>query len=131
MQYPVVKDVATIRKAPLAGIAGVVAGKTDITFGTFITYDRESNFVPCDDLYGYGTANKEAIVGQVTGLRIYKDPDTDVVTGNHNLLDKVVAPNVATANLLNQVPSAHNEGMGTYLTYSGGYAVAEFGIQTR
>ena len=132
MQYPVVKDVATVRQAPLAGIAAVVADKDAITFGTFITYDRESNFVPCSDLHGYGTSKPEAIIGQVTGLRIYKDPaDNDKVVGDHNLLDKVVAPNSATANLLNQVPSSQNDGMGTYLTYSGGYAVAEFGIQTR
>lgn len=131
MQYPVVNDVETIRSAPLAGIAGVVSTPEAITFGTFITYDRESNFVPCDDLHGYGTAKPEAIIGQVTGLRIYKEATTGKVVGNHNFLDKVVAPNAATANLLNQVPSSQNEGMGTYITYSGGYAVAEFGIQTR
>lgn len=131
MQYPVVKDLATVRSAPLAGISAVVATKDKITFGTFITYDRESNFVPCDDLYGYGTSKPEAIIGQVTGLRVYKDPDTNAVVGNHNWLDKVVAPNAATANLLNQLPSSQNEGMGTYITYSNGYAVVEFGIQTR
>ena len=131
MQYPVVKDVATIRSAPLAGIAAVVSAKANITFGTFITYDRESNFVPCDDLYGYGTADKEAIVGQVTGLRVYKDPATDAVTGNHNWLDRVVAPNAATASVLNRVPSSENQGIGTFLEFSNGYAVAEFGIQTR
>lgn len=131
MQYPVVKDLATVRAAALAGIAAVVAQPEDITFGTFITYDKESNFVPCDDLHGYGTSKPEAIIGQVTGLRIYKDAATDAVVGNHNFLDKVVAPNAATANLLNQVPNSQNDGIGTYLTLSGGYAVAEFGIQTR
>lgn len=131
MQYPVVKDVTTIRQAALAGISAVVATPDAITFGTFITYDRESNFVPTSDLHGYGTSKPEAIIGQVTGLRIYRDADTSAVVGNHNLLDKVIAPNAATANLLNQVPNAQNDGMGTYLTYSGGYAVAEFGIQTR
>ncbi len=131
MQYPVVKDLETMRKAALAGIAAVVSARDAIAPGTFITYDRESNFVPCSDIHGYGTADKEAIIGQVTGLRVYKDPTSDTVIGNHNFLDKVVAPNSATASLLNQVPSSQNEGMGTYLTYSGGYAVAEFGIQTR
>lgn len=131
MQYPVVNDVTTIRSAALAGIAAVVATPADITFGTFITYDRESNFVPCDDLYGYGTSKVEAIVGQVTGLRVYREPTSGVVTGDHNYLDKIIAPNSATADLLNQVPSSQNSGIGTYLTYSGGYAVAEFGIQTR
>ena len=131
MQYPVVKDLATIRSAPLVGISAVVATLAQITFGTFITYDRESNFVPCSDLYGYGTSNPEAIIGQVTGLRVYKDPDTQTVVGTHNWLDKVVAPNAATADLLNQVPSSQNEGMGTYITYSNGYAVVEFGVQTR
>ena len=131
MQYPIVKDVATIRSAPLKGIAGVVAAPEDITFGTFITYDRESNFVPCDDLHGYGTSKAEAIVGQVTGLRVYKDPATGTVTGNHNLLNKVVAPNAATASVLAQVPNSRNDGLGTFITYSNGYAIAEFGIQTR
>lgn len=131
MQYPVVKDVATIRTAPLAGISAVVSTKEAITFGTFITYDRESNFVPCSDLHGYGTSKPEAIIGQVTGLRIYRDQDSLVKVMDHNLLDQVVAPNAATSNLLNQIPSSQNDGMGTYLTYSGGYAVAEFGIQTR
>ena len=131
MQYPIVNDLDTMRKAPLAGISAVVATPAQITFGTFITYDRESNFVPCDDLYTYGNSMHEAIVGQVTGLRVYKDPVTNKVTGDHNFLNKVVAPNVATASILNQVPSSQNDGIGTYLTYSGGYAVAEFGIQTR
>lgn len=131
MQYPVVKDVETIRTASLAGIAAVVAEPSAITFGTFITYDRESNFVPCSDIHGYGTSKPEAIVGQVTGLRVYKDANTNTVVGDHNFLNKVVAPNAATANLLNQLPSSQNEGIGTYLTYSNGYAVAEFGIQTR
>lgn len=131
MQYPLVKDLATIRTSPLAGIAGVVSDKEDITFGTFITYDRESNFVPADDLYTYGTVSPEYIVGQVTGLRIYKDADTGDVVGNHNLLDRVVAPNPATASIMNQVPNVNNDGMGTFLTYSNGYGVVEFGIQTR
>lgn len=135
MQYPLVKDVDTIRTAPLAGIAGVVAAKDKITFGTFITYDRESNFVPADDLYTFGTVPHELIVGQVTGLRIYKDETTGEVIGNHNLLDRVVAPaavnvNPATA-ALQQVASNANDGMGTFLTYSNGYGVVEFGIQTR
>ena len=131
MQYPVVKDVDTIRSAPLKGIAGVVATPDTLTFGTFITYDRESNFVPCDDLHGYGTTKLEAVVGQVTGLRVYKDHTTNAVTGNHNLLNKVVAPNAATASVLNQVPNSRNDGLGTFITYSNGYAIAEFGIQTR
>lgn len=131
MQYPLVKDVATVRTAALAGISAVVADPTDITFGSFITYDRESNFVPTSDLYGYGTTPAEAIVGQVTGLRIYKDATTGAVTGNHNLLNKVVAPNAATASLMDQVPNSANSGMGTFITYSNGYGVVEFGIQTR
>ena len=131
MQYPIVKDLATIRSAPLAGIAGVVAERSAIAFGTFITYDRESNFVPCSDLYGYGTSKAEAVIGQVTGIRIFKDPTSGAIVGNHNLLDRVIAPNAATASALNQVASSQNDGMGTYITYSGGYGVVQFGIQTR
>lgn len=131
MQYPLVKDLATIRTAALAGIAGVVSAKANITFGTFITYDRESNFVPTSDLYTYGSTSPEYIVGQVTGIRIYKDENTNAVTGDHNGLNQVVAPNAATASVLNQVPNASNDGIGTFLTYSNGYGVVEFGIQTR
>ena len=37
MQYPLVKDVATIRTAPLSGIAGVVSTKSAITFGNILS----------------------------------------------------------------------------------------------
>ena len=138
MQYPLVKDVATIRTAPLAGIAGVVSTKADIAPGTFLTYDRESNFVPTSDLYDFGTTSPAAIVGQVTAIRFYRDPDTLVTSGpgieNHNMLDKVIAPgflNASTYNMLNQVPSSANDGLGTFITYSNGYGVVEFGLHTR
>lgn len=131
MQYPLVKDLNAIRTAPLQGIAGVVSTKTDIAPGSFLTYDRESNFVPCDDLYSFGTTPSAAVIGQVTAIRQYKDPDTNAVIGNHNMLDKVVAPNAATASVLNQVPNAQNEGMGTFITYSNGYGVVEFGLHFR
>lgn len=132
MQYPVVKDVSTIRSAPLKGISGLVAGPTDVKHGAFITYDRESNFVIAEPGgYGFGTYAVPSIVGQVTGLRVYKNAATGAVIGNHNFLDKVVAPNAATASIMNQIPNSQNDGMGTYITYSNGYAVVEFGLQFR
>lgn len=131
MQYPLIKDVATIRTAPLQGIAGVVSAQASIAPGSFLTYDRESNFVPTSDLYSFGTTPAAAIIGQVTAIRMYKDPSTGAVVGNHNFLDKVVAPNAATASVLNQVPNSQNDGMGTYITYSNGYGVVEFGLHFR
>lgn len=123
MQYPVVKDVATARAAALKGMSVLVAAnKAAVTFGGFITYDAESNFV-IDASPSFANT-----VGQVTGLRVYKDPATNTVTGNHNLLDRVVAPNAATQSVLNQVANASNEGMGSFITYSGGWAVVEFGL---
>ena len=134
MQYPVVKDQATLDTAALVGIAAVVAAPGELLTGAFITYDAHSNFVPCvKGGYGYGDADKEAIVGQVTAVKVFRDATTGkVVDGvDRNFLDKVVAPNVATASVLNKVASNQTEGLGTYLTLSNGYAIAEFGIQTR
>jgi hypothetical protein len=129
-QYPIVKDLATMRTAPLAGIAAMIGMPSDFGWGSFVTYDRESNFVPAAK-HGYGSANPASIVGQITGITVFKDPTTNAKVGNHNYLDKVVGPNQATANVLNQLPSSHNDGMGTFLTYSNGYGMVEFGVQTR
>ena len=125
MQYPVVADVATVRAAALKGISAVVAKKADIQFGGFVTYDAESNFV-IDAEPSFAST-----VGQITGLRVYKDDTTGAVTGNHNLLDRVIAPNAATQSVLNQVANASNDGMGSFITYSGGWAVAEIGLINR
>lgn len=130
-QYPVVKDVATVRSAPLRGIAAFVGMPSEYARGGFVTYDRESNFVPCAK-HGFGTTDLAAVVGQITAVRTYKDPTTDAVVGNHNFLDRVVAPtNQATASVLNQIPNSRNDGMGTFITYSNGYAVIEFGLHFR
>lgn len=125
MQYPVVKDVATVRAAALKGIAAMVAKKVDIQFGGFVTYDAESNFVVD------ATPSFSSTVGQITGLRVYRDDATDKVTGDHNMLDRVVAPNAATQSALNQVANASNGGMGSFITYSGGWGVVEFGLINR
>ena len=125
MQYPVVADVATVRAAALKGISAVVAKKADIQFGGFVTYDAESNFV-IDAAPSFANT-----IGQITGLRVYKDDTTGKVVGNHNLLDRVIAPNAATQSVLNQVANASNEGMGSFITYSGGWAVAEIGLINR
>ena len=122
MQYPVVADVATIRGAALKGMSAMVAKKADVKFGGFVTYDAESNFV-IDKAPSF-----ENTVGQITGLRVFKDDTTGKVTGNHNMLDRVIAPNAATQSVLNQVANASNQGMGSFITYSGGWAVVEFGL---
>ncbi len=125
MQYPVVADVATVRAAALKGIAAVVAKKADIEFGGFVTYDAESNFV-IDAAPSFANT-----IGQITGLRVYKDDTTGKVVGNHNLLDRVIAPNAATQSVLNQVANASNDGLGSFITYSGGWGVAEIGLINR
>lgn len=125
MQYPVVADVATVRAAALKGISAVVAKKADIQFGGFVTYDAESNFV-IDAAPSFANT-----IGQITGLRVYKEDTTGKVVGNHNLLDRVIAPNAATQSVLNQVANASNDGMGSFITYSGGWAVAEIGLINR
>lgn len=125
MQYPVVADVATVRAAALKGISAVVAKKADIQFGGFVTYDAESNFV-IDAAPSFANT-----IGQITGLRVYKDDTTGKVVGNHNFLDRVIAPNAATQSVLNQVANASNDGMGSFITYSGGWAVAEIGLINR
>lgn len=125
MQYPVVANVETVRAAALKGISAVVAKKADIQFGGFVTYDAESNFV-IDAAPSFANT-----IGQITGLRVYKDDTTGKVVGNHNLLDRVVAPNAATQSVLNQVANASNDGMGSFITYSGGWAVAEIGLINR
>lgn len=125
MQYPVVADVATIRGAALKGMSAVVAKKADIVFGGFVTYDAESNFV-IDAAPSFANT-----IGQITALRTYKDDTTGAVTGNHNLLNRVVAPNAATQSVLNQVANASNDGMGSFITYSGGWGVAEIGLINR
>lgn len=125
MQYPVVADVETVRAAALKGISAVVAKKADIQFGGFVTYDAESNFV-IDAAPSFANT-----IGQITGLRVYKDDTTGKVVGNHNLLDRVIAPNAATQSVLNQVANASNDGIGSFITYSGGWAVAEIGLINR
>lgn len=125
MQYPVVADADTVRAAALKGISAVVAKKADIQFGGFVTYDAESNFV-IDSAPSFANT-----IGQITGLRVYKDDTTGKVVGNHNLLDRVIAPNAATQSVLNQVANASNDGMGSFITYSGGWAVAEIGLINR
>lgn len=129
-QYPVVKDVATMRTAPLAGIAAMVADLNTYAYGSFVTYDRESNFVPCAK-HGFGSVNMAAVVGQITDFTQFKNPNTGAVVGNHNFLDKIVAPNAATANALNALPNSQNDGLGTFIIKSNGYAMVEFGLHFR
>lgn len=124
-QYPVVATVEELRAAALKGISAMVAKKADVKFGGFVTYDAESNFV-MDSKPSF-----ETTVGQVTGLRVYKDDTTGKVVGTHNDLHRVVAPNAATASALNQVASVQNEGMGSFITYSNGWGVVEFNLINR
>lgn len=125
MQYPVVSTVDSVRTAALKGISALIAKEADIVFGGFVTYDAESNFV-IDKSPSF-----EATVGQITGLRKYKDDTTGAVTGDHNLLNRVIAPNPATQSVLDQVANASNDGMGSFITYSNGWGVVEFGLINR
>ncbi len=125
MQYPVVATAEKVRQAALKGISALIATESQIKFGGFVTYDAESNFVIDDNPSFAGT------VGQITGLQKFKDSTTEEVVGNHNLLNRVVAPNAATQSVLNQVANVSNDGMGSYITYSGGWAVAHIGLINR
>lgn len=125
MQYPVVASAAIARTSALKGMSVVIGKKADIEFGGFITYDAESNFVVDTAPSFVGT------VGQVTGLRVYKDDTTNAVIGDHNLLNRVVAPNAATKSVLDQVANVNNDGLGSFIRYSGGWGVVEFGLINR
>ena len=126
MQYPVVTSVEVARATAVKGFAVVIAAdEAAIDFGGFLTFDAESNLV-------FDTEpNLKHTVLQVTGLRKYRDPATLKVTNTHNLLDRVVAPNPATQSVLDRTASSATGGMGSYITYSGGWAVLEGGLVGR
>lgn len=128
MQYPIVLDAGKSLATPMEGLAVVIGTITGIKPGDFITYDANSKFV-VDTAPSFVTT-----VGQVTGIRQYLDA-TGKVVNTHNDLQRVVAPkflpNAATQSVFDQVASKETEGMGSYITYSGGWGVAEISLINR
>ena len=130
-EYPMVKkeDYAT---TPLAGISAFV-GEAALA-GQFITYDEDSNFVLAEaDGFGYGSIKPERIIGQVSKVKIFKDPKTGQIKNTFHGLDRVV--NAAHLALpqegLNNMPGHNNGGLIAKMSYANAYGLISFSIQTR
>lgn len=125
MQYPVVSTIEKALSTPMEGIAVAVAEIGAVKHGDFITYDVNSKFV-VDTAPSFLTT-----IGQVTGIRQYLD-STGKVVNSHNGLEHVVAPqfaaNAATRSVMDQVASKETQGMGSYITYTGGWGVLEISL---
>lgn len=132
-EYPLVKDAVEYGKAPLKGIAAFI-GK-DILAGQFVTYDKDSNFIVADaGKFGYGAIDPTRIIGQISKVTKFKDPDTGAPTANKfNHLDKVINPSHLGQSTegLNSLPGYNNGGYITKMTYANAYGLISFSIQTR
>jgi hypothetical protein len=128
-EYPVVATTAQYDSAPLAGVAAFLG--TDLKAGQFVTYDKASRFVVANSDFTHGTVAKEAIVGQISQVFVYRDPTTLEVTKTVNKLDEVVTPENITGNRLNDLPNVRNGGMTQKIAYANGYGIVRFGLQTR
>ena len=128
-EYPVAGSTAQVNAAPLPGVAAFV-GK-GIKPGQWVTYDKASHFVVASADFTQGTGPKEAILGQVSQVVAYRDPDTLEVVQAVNYLDKVLAPENHTGRILNDLPNVRNGGITQKLAYANAYGVVRFGLQTR
>lgn len=131
-EYPMVKNEDEYKKAPLKGISAFIGDKA--LAGQFITYDKHSHFVLTEqDGFGYGSIKPEHIVGQVSKVTVFKDPTTGETKNTFNHLDKVV--NIALLGQdtkgTNNIPGHNSDGLITKLTYSNGFGLISFSIQTR
>ena len=128
-EYPVAATGAQVDAAPLPGVAAFIG--TDIKPGQFVTYDKASRFVVAAADFTQGTGPVEAIVGQVSQVVAYSDPQTLEVVQGVNLLEKVLAPENITGRVLNDLPNVRNGGITQKLAYANAYGVVRFGLQTR
>ena len=128
-EYPVAATGAQVDAAPLPGVAAFIG--TDIKPGQFVTYDKASRFVVAAADFTQGTGPVEAIVGQVSQVVAYRDPQTLEVVQGVNLLEKVLAPENITGRVLNDLPNVRNGGITQKLAYANAYGVVRFGLQTR
>ncbi len=128
-EYPVAATGAQVDAAPLPGVAAFVG--TDIKPGQFVTYDKASRFVVAAADFTQGTGPVEAIVGQVSQVVAYRDPQTLEVVQGVNMLEKVIAPENTTGRVLNDLPNVRNGGITQKLAYANAYGVVRFGLQTR
>lgn len=127
--YPLVKDEAEYKKAPLKGIAAFV-GK-DILAGQFVTYNKDSNFVVCEaGAFGYGSIKPEHVVGQIQRVDVVKDPDNGKFKQTFNHLDMVHNGAVYDNNPLNQMPGSRSP-VTTQMAYANAYGLVHFALQRR
>lgn len=128
-EYPLVANDADYAAAPYRGISAFIG--TTVKPGQFVTYDKNSNFVVTAADFTQGTVAKEAIVGQVTIVHILKDATTKEVLQDVGALNRVVAPENVSGNILNEVPSVRNGGMPQKIEYANAIGFVHFGLQTR
>ena len=128
-EFPLVASDADYALAPYAGISAFIGA--DVKPGQFVTYDKASRFVVAAADFTQGTGPVEAIVGQVSQVVAYRDPDTLEVVQAVNYLDKVLAPENHTGRILNDLPNVRNGGITQKLAYANAYGVVRFGLQTR
>lgn len=131
-EYPMVKDNATYLTAPLEGIAAFIGKKA--MAGQFITYDVNSNFVLANETdFDYGTVKVQRIIGQVSKVTIFRDPDTGAHTNEFNRLNHVLNAGHLSMPLegLNNLPGHNNTGLVAKLGYSNGHGTISFALQTR
>lgn len=128
-EYPLVVSDADYVKAPYRGISAFVAAT--VKPGQFVTYDKNSNFTTCAADFTQGVIPKEAIVGQVTIVHIVKDASTKKVLTDIGGLNRVVAPENISGNILNETPSVRNGGMPQKIEYANAIGFVHFGLQTR
>lgn len=132
-EFPMVKDQATLDGAPLTGISAFVGKKA--MAGQFITYDKHSNYVlASEDDFEYGSVKPQRIIGQVSKVTKFKDPDTGALTkASFNQLDRVVNPGVGgfVTGELNSLPGVNNGGFPAKMSYANAYGLISFALQTR
>lgn len=132
-EFPMVKDAETLSTAPLTGIAAFV-GKKAVP-GQFITYDKDSNYVlTSENDFEYGTVKPQRVIGQVSKVTRFLDPDSNKPTTNtfNHLVHTVNPAHLATNQTgLNALPGLNNQGLITKITYANGYGLISFSLQTR
>ena len=127
-EYPVTATAAQVATG-LPGISAFV-GK-NIKPGQFVTYGKDSYFVVAAADFTQGAVAKETIVGQVSQVLVYRDPDTLEVVKAVNYSDKVINPVNISGNKLNDLPGVRNGGIPQKMAYANAYGVVRFGLQTR
>ena len=127
-EYPLTGSTAQVDTG-LPGVSAFV-GK-GVKPGQFVTYGKDSRFIVAAADFTYGTTAKEAIVGQISQVLTYRDPDTLAVQRAVNYADKIINPVNISGNKLNDLPGVRNGGIPQKMAYANAYGVVRFGLQTR